>query len=127
MRSAAIRLLYALLIVAGLGLHVYVSFVDASEVSPFALGLLAWSALPYVAAFVLALIAGRAMVGLLATALVLAVDAWTYYEVFLDPTASTAALALLWMPLWNLVLVVPLGAGVAWGWLRARTRRRRAR
>jgi len=44
------------------------------------------------------------------------VDAWTYYEVFFHPKGSTAALALLWMPIWNPVLVVPIGAFVGWIW-----------
>ena len=77
---------------------------------------LKWAIVPYLVAAALALISRNALIGIVAVALVLLVDAWTYYEVFFHPKGSTAALALLWMPIWNPVLVVPIGAFVGWIW-----------
>jgi hypothetical protein len=38
-----------------------------------------------------------------------------HYVVFVQPTGSTAALGLLFMPLWNLLLLGPIGLLVVWG------------
>jgi hypothetical protein len=101
----------------GLGLHVYIAFfMSAGGSDSFGIGLLQWSIVPYLVAGAIALISRNALMGIVAVALVLLVDAWTYYEVFIHPKGSTAALALLWIPLWNLVLVVPLGALAGWIW-----------
>ncbi len=47
-------------------------------------------------------------------------DLYMHYAAFLRPRSSTAALGLLLMPLWNLVLIGPIGAASAWGWQRLR-------
>lgn len=45
---------------------------------------------------------------LCAAVLVFAIDVWMHLEIFVFPSSSTAALGLLFMPLWNLVLVIPV-------------------
>ena len=107
----------AALLSLGIGLHAYITFfMSADGPDSFGVGLLKWAIVPYLVAAALALISRNALIGIVAVALVLLVDAWTYYEVFFHPKGSTAALALLWMPIWNPVLVVPIGALVGWIW-----------
>jgi len=107
----------AALLSLGIGLHAYITFfMSADGPDSFGVGLLKWAIVPYLVAAALALISRNALIGIVAVALVLLVDAWTYYEVFFHPKGSTAALALLWMPIWNPVLVVPIGAFVGWIW-----------
>lgn len=48
-------------------------------------------------------------------------DAGIFHSVFVAPESSTAPLGLLFMPLWNLVVFMPLGGGVGW-WVGKRTR-----
>lgn len=115
------RLALSAIVSCGVGLHAYIALFEADKVATlFNVGLFGWSCIPYVAALTLALLTRQPWVGIAAAALVLLVDAWTYYAVFVRPKGSTAALALLWMPFWNLVIVVPVGA-VA-GWLLSRIR-----
>jgi len=105
------------LLTLGLGLHAYIAFFQSTGgADSFNVALLGWSIVPYAVATALALMSRSALVGIVPMALVLLVDAWIYYEVFIHPKGSTAALALLWMPLWNLILVVPIGAGAGWVW-----------
>lgn len=44
----------------------------------------------------------------------LAADVFMHYSVFVAPKGSTAALGLLFMPLWNLLLIGPAGALLCW-------------
>jgi hypothetical protein len=41
-------------------------------------------------------------------------DAGNYYSVFMDPQSSTAALGMLFIPLVNIAILVPIGAAVGW-------------
>lgn len=115
MRMQWFRLALAVLVALAVGLDGYVSlFKSGTGASLFGLGLLAWSCLPYVAALALSRAVRDPRVGFVAAASALLVDAWTYRTVFVAPTSSTASLALLWAPLWNILVVVPLAAGVTW-------------
>jgi hypothetical protein len=106
----------ALPVVAGIALHTYeFTFATGSGSSSFAIWLLAWSVLPFAVALVLSRLrfgpakaAGFAWASLLGSV-------YMHFSVFLQPTASTAALGLLFMPLWNLLLLGPVGLLVAWG------------
>lgn len=94
---------------AGLLLHAWTAVVEA-EGGPglFALGLFAWSSLPYLACLLIALPRwGRPWLGVCGAAAALCVDALTWYSVFVAPDGSTAALGLLVVPLVNLIVVVP--------------------
>jgi hypothetical protein len=44
----------------------------------------------------------------------LVLDALTVYAVFIHPTTSTAPLAMMFVPLWSLLLFTPLGLSVGW-------------
>jgi len=41
-------------------------------------------------------------------------DILIHVEVFISPPGSTAAVGLVFMPLWNSVLVIPIGCSVGW-------------
>jgi hypothetical protein len=101
-------------------LHLYENLAKTDQ--GFSAGWLAWQMLPYVLA--LALSRARSIGNAVFPAMLMALgfDAITHYEVFIAPTSSTAAIALVWGPLWNTILVIPLATGLAV--LFARMRRR---
>jgi hypothetical protein len=104
------------LIAAGIALHAYIDlFLSARPISVFGfLGVIGWPSLPYVVCAVVLRVWGnvRAAIGGSATALIL--DALTVYAVFIHPTTSTAPLAMMFVPLWSLLLFTPLGLSVGW-------------
>ena len=65
-----------------------------------------WSLAPYFAAVLVGLLNKRPLIGVVASAVALALDVHTYFNVR-GSESSTAALDFLWMPVWNLLLVVP--------------------
>src|SRR5690242_18881078 len=91
---------YAILVIA-IAVHAYHHLT--SESSP---GFFAWALVPYAVALTIACFRGARIAVAAGAALALALDVWTYYVVA-HPTSSTAGLALLWMPLWNAIIVVP--------------------
>ena len=101
---------------AGVALHLYTAVFKAEGglgAVAFLIGLLLWSCTPYAIAALLA--RGRhAVWGLGAAAACLAADLFMHYSVFVAPKGSTAALGLLFMPLWNLLVVGPAGALLCW-------------
>lgn len=72
------------------------------------------SSLPYVACALIARLCPHPLMGVIPLLPALALDGLAYYSVFVDPQSSTAALALLWAPIWNLLLVVPIGSFIGW-------------
>ncbi len=99
---------------AGL-LHLYtMAFKAEGGWSPFVLGLLAFSLIPYVVAVVLARFRTTASSAFGFAAGALLGDLFMHYSVFIAPKGSTAALGLLFMPIWNLLLLGPVGALLAW-------------
>lgn len=105
----------------GVVLHSYTAFVQgAPEINTFLIGLWLWSMLPYAIWFFVARKPTLAPLAIGALALCLPADAAMFYQVFVKPTSSTAALGLLFIPLWNLILIGPAGAlivGIArWGY-----------
>jgi len=101
------------LVVAGLavGLHWYIGQAKASE---FSLGLLAWALSPYVLALLLSCFRSTRGAAVAGAAAALCFDALAFYSVFIRPTSSTASLALLFAPLWNLLVFVPGATWLAW-------------
>jgi hypothetical protein len=104
----------AALAIAALGLaHVGSLRVAANgPVNGFLIGLLATSVLPYLLCLALpkwTKAVGPALGGVFAIALL---DAWMYWSVFVAPRGSTAAVGLVFAPLWKLLILLPLGAGV---------------
>ena len=51
-----------------------------------------------------------------------ALDLLAHYDVFVNPTSSTAALALLVVPLWSALLFAPTVMLIAWLAVRRRSR-----
>lgn len=106
-------------IVCGVLLHAYTAlFVAAGGLSPFRLGLVLWSWVPY--ALGGALIKRNVGAAAGAALFVLAADGLGFYLAFVNPQGSTSSLVLLFMPMWNLLLVGPVGALL--GWLVSRRR-----
>ena len=115
MPSSASTKIALALCVAGVALHVYtVAFKAQGGASAFLFGLLLLSCAPYAIAAILARRRGKALLGLGAAAACLAADLCMHHAVFFAPKSSTAALGLLFMPIWNLLAVGPAGALLFW-------------
>ena len=101
----------------GIALHAYIGLFKADDgPSAFSLGLMVWSSIPYVACLVLAFYGrGNPLPAFLGGAAALCFDASVYYSVFVAPTSSTAALALLFAPVVNAAVLVPVGMLVGLG------------
>ncbi len=111
-----------MLCAAGVALHLYTAVFKASAdagASTFLVGLWLFSCAPYGIAAVLVR-RRRPVWALGAAAASLAADVFMHYSVFIAPKGSTAALGLLFMPLWNLLVIGPAGALVfgfaLWAW-----------
>jgi hypothetical protein len=103
------------IVALGMLLHVYVAFFKSEGgASSFSMGLMVWSWLPYLVSALLFFVVRRTLIPLCGVVLALVIDALNYYSVFIIPQSSTAALGLLWIPLWNLVLFMPAGLLVGW-------------
>jgi len=108
---------FFLLASAGLLLHGYtVFFRPESGIESYWLFLLyMWIAAPYVLTIVVQ-IATRWVVGpLVAMVGLLVIDVWMHFTVFVSSKEPTAALTFLGLPVWNMILVVPLGLVLGWG------------
>ena len=103
-----------LTIAAGCLLHLYTFVFRADGIwSIFVLGL-AFSLTPYAVAAILAYFGRMASSALGFAAGALLGDLFMHYSVFIAPKSSTAALGLLFMPLWNLLLLGPIGMLFGW-------------
>lgn len=122
-RATARRWLVGI-VTLGMALHVYTfAFKAEGGVSLFAIGLFCWCIAPYVLAGVVGWQMQQAGIAAAYAAAALAGDAWMHHAVFIAPQSSTAALGLLFMPLWNLLVLGPAAALLAWLALRRRTHR----
>jgi hypothetical protein len=91
--------LASLAALAGLGLHAWIWLAKAEGgFDLFALGMLLFATTPYLACLVLAW-RWTALGGLLGALAALPIDLAMYHAVFIEPTSSTAALALLVTPI----------------------------
>lgn len=73
-----------------------------------------WSCLPYLVWTYVAVVKEKPVLAVGAASLIFVADLYAYYSVFIHPTRSTAALGLLFVPLWNLLLIGPAGAAISW-------------
>lgn len=123
-RTAARR--WLLVIVAlGVALHVYTFALKAEGgVSLFAVGLFCWCIAPYVLAAAVGWRHLHAGIAAAYAAAALVGDVWMHHAVFIAPRSSTAALGLLFMPLWNLLVLGPAAALMAWLAVRRLARQR---
>ncbi len=98
--------------VVAAGLHTYEHiFLGEGSVS---IGFLLWSMVPYGLCLILSAFPVTKVPVIAGAALTLAFDLFGHYSVFINPQGSTAALVLLFIPLWSLVIVVPLTTFVVW-------------
>lgn len=104
-----------LLFSIGLFIHLYTALFKSSEIDMFGIALMIWSWTPYFLIWLIAIRRGRYIRAFIPTLFVLIVDLLLYTTVFHFPSSSTASLGLLWAPLWNLMLVVPVGIFVGIG------------
>ncbi len=107
------KLKYAIaasLVLFGIGLHAYTGFVEATS---FSLPFLLWSISPYVLVGILTA-AGPSQMLIGALFLIAAADFSVFHAAFLHPTSSTAPIALICMPMWNVLVVGPVGAALGW-------------
>jgi len=101
---------------AGVLLHVYTAVFRADGgLSWFLLGLVLLSCLPYGIAAALTRARRAHMLALGWAIASLLADLYMHYSVFVAPKGSTAALGLLFMPIWNLLVIGPAGAVAVWG------------
>jgi hypothetical protein len=80
-----------------------------------------WSMAPYIICLLVLVLSRGAIHVIAAAALALALDAWTVYAVKTSDN-STAVLDYVWMPIWNIIIVVPLTMAVVLVVRRARSR-----
>jgi len=98
-------------IALALALHLYENLAKSS--GAFSYGWLIWALVPYVLVLALSCFANTRTAVIAGAVIALVIDAWTHYEVFIEPKGSTAALALIWIPLWNTIIVIPLATFIA--------------
>jgi hypothetical protein len=105
-----------LLLAAGACLHLVTAIFLGEGNGAFRAALCVWSLAPYLLLALVLRRRGGAGVCLPAgAALMLLVDAATFWSVFVAPQSSTAALGLLFAPLLNLLCIAPLSiAAEAW-------------
>ena len=111
------RLLAWGLCICGVLLHVYtLQHWREGGKDIYQLGMLttALSCIPYLVAAVLAIFRKTRTVALGAVAAVLLADLFMHYLVYIDPRGTTPAIKLLYMPLYNLLLIGPAGGLLAW-------------
>lgn len=98
-------------IALGVALQIYIAVVEAGHLT----GFFFWALTPYILLAVLALRMKKHFKLVLGAAVALIVDYFTFQEVFINPKSSTAALALIWMPLWTVIFFIP--AATLFGWV----------
>ena len=96
---------------AAIALHAYEQCVKSADPS---FGWLIWSLIPYALCLFVLSRSASSIPAALGVSVALAFDFLAHYEVFVSPTSSTAALALLFGPLWNMLLFSPLTMLAAW-------------
>ncbi len=100
------------IVVVAAGLHIYEHVYKSS--GGLSIRFLLWSMMPYGLCLTLSAFPAIKAPVIAGAALTLAFGLWGHYSVFVNPQSSTAALALLFIPLWSTVIVVPLATFVAW-------------
>lgn len=70
-----------------------------------------WSMAPYIACLLVLILSTSGLHVISAAAVALLLDGFMYYSV-LTSDSSTAVLGLLWMPIWNTIIFVPLAMWV---------------
>jgi hypothetical protein len=105
--------LFAFVVIAGAAaLHCYEQF--AKNTNGPSIGWLLWSMVPYALCLVVLARSQSGIPAALGALVALLFDAVAHFDVFVNPKGSTAALALLFVPLWNSLVVAPTVMLIAW-------------
>ena len=99
------------LIALGAALH---AWEQAQSLGSFSAPWFLWALLPYALCMAASTVAATRMPSVAAAAVVLLLDLWVHYGVFMRPASSTAVLALVFVPLWSTLVFAPLTMFVAW-------------
>jgi len=94
------------LLALGVLLHAYELAAESDSVAPN--WLMLWALVPYALCAVLALFRALRLAAIAGTGATLLFDLWIHYTVFVHPTSSTAALALIFAPLLTSLVIAPL-------------------
>ncbi len=99
----------------GLLLAIYVQVFELDGgISVFSVLLLLGTCLPYLVSGLLLFRIQQSLIPTCGAILPLFMDALTFDSVFLHPNSSTAAINLVIMPFWNLLLFLPMGLLIGW-------------
>ena len=102
-------------------LHAYEQLAKSSVPSP---GFFLWAMVPYAVCFLVLIRSRSGIPAALGVTAAFALDLLAHYDVFVNPTSSTAALALVAVPLWSALLIAPAVMAIAWLAVRRRSRLR---
>ena len=118
------RVLALGLVAIGILLHFYEFLIGfEAQAKSLSIAFLVWSGLPYFVALFLIFLMRRTLIPLFGVVGPLVLDTVNHYYVFIEPASSTAGLNLLWIPVWNIVVLQPMGWVVGWLFWRACTHR----
>jgi hypothetical protein len=96
----------------GAALHAYENFGKSS--GDLSVGFFVWAMVPYALCLAVSAFPSTKAPAVAGAVLAFIFDLWGHYSVFVNPQSSTAALALLFIPLWSTIIVVPLATFIAW-------------
>jgi hypothetical protein len=105
------RIMACALLLFGVALHTYTNLVKFESFSP---GWWLWALAPYIAGALLLGLLKRPHAAAGALLVPAIMDAGNFYSVFVHPMSSTAGLGMIFVPLWNLAVFVPLGGALGW-------------
>jgi len=89
----------------GLALHAY---EQAALSTAFSLGWLLWALAPYAVCLVVLFSSSSGIPALCGVLVALGFDLIAHYDVFIHPIGSTAALSLVFVPLWDVLILCPV-------------------
>jgi hypothetical protein len=111
MKSTRSRLFAIAVIAIAAALHAY---EQPAKSSAPGFGWFLWSMVPYGVCLLVLLRAKSGIPGALGVSTAFALDLVAHYDVFVHPKGSTAALALLFVPLWSALIIAPVVMFAAW-------------
>jgi hypothetical protein len=101
-------------------LHLYENLYQSP--GEFSFGWLLWGFTPYAICLPISSFPATRVAAVAGAVVALLFDLVTHYDVFANPNGSTAALALIFIPLWSTLVLSPAAVFVAWLILRRRDR-----
>jgi hypothetical protein len=111
-------------VVAGLVLavllHAYEQFAGTS--TPFSFAWFLWPLVPYAACLAVAVFRETRVAAIGGVVTAMAVDVLVHFEVFISPSSSSAGLAMLFAPIWSLLVFTPVAMLVTWFVARRKSR-----